>query len=259
VTTQRPHRGDRPTLEPFVRKLEYRMKLDKADRAALLALPYTLKTMEQHQCVVREGDRAQYSCLMVSGFSVRHKTVAGGCRQIVAIHMKGEMVDLQNSFLKTADHSVQMLTVGTVAMVHRDEIGSLALKRPAIGRAMMIDTLVDASVFREWIANVGRRDARTRIAHVLCEFALRLKFAGLGRLTSYRLPMTQQQLGDTTGLTSVHVSRTLKSLEADGLIQRLGQRCISITNWKSLADVGDFQSGYLHLRDDEPRLRQAMN
>ena len=233
---------DRSALDPMVRKLAYRQKLDSADRAALLALPHTVKSIEQHHYIVRERDRAAYCCVMLAGFSVRHKIVGGGYRQIVAIHMKGEMVDLQNSLLGVADHSVQMLTPGQVAMIPREEIVRVAFERPAVGKAMWIDTLVDASIFREWIANVGRRDAKTRIAHVLCEFALRLKVAGLGEQTGYQLPMTQEQLGDVTGLTSVHVNRTLKSLEADGLIERLSPRSITIGDWKKLSDVGDFDS-----------------
>ena len=119
---------------------------------------------------------------------------------------------------------------------------------------MWLVTLVDASIFREWIANVGRRDARTRIAHVLCEFAMRLKVAGLGEPSGYQLPMTQEQLGDATGLTSVHVNRTLKLLEAEKLIERMSPRSIMIGDWKKLAEVGDFDSAYLHLKAGEPAL-----
>ena len=241
-------------LEPLVRKLSYRRELDAADRAAVLALPHVVKPLEQHQYIIRERDRASHACVMLSGFSIRHKIVGGGYRQIVAIHMKGELVDLQNAVLGTADHSVQMLTAGQVATIPRDEIMQLAFERPAVGKAMWFDTLVDASIFREWIANVGRRDARTRIAHVLCEFALRLKLAGLGDGTGYQLPMTQEQLGDTTGLTSVHVNRTLKLLESEGLIERLSPRSITIGDWKRLAEVGDFDSAYLHLHEGEPAL-----
>ena len=242
------------TLEPLVRKLAYSHKLDGADRAALLALPHIVRGIEAHHYIVRERDRATHSCVMLSGFSIRHKIVGGGYRQIVSIHMKGEMVDLQNSLLGTADHSVQMLTRGQVAFIPRDEITRLAFERPAIGRAMWIDTLVDASIFREWIANVGRRDARTRIAHLLCEIALRLKVAGMGEQTGYQLPMTQEQLGDATGLTSVHVNRTLKLLESEGLIERLSPRSITIGDWKKLSDVGEFDSNYLHLHESEPAL-----
>lgn len=248
-------RDSGPTLGPLVSKLEYRVTLDAADREAILAMPNSPRSVEQHDYIVRERDRAEFSCLMLRGFSVRHKIVGTGERQIVAIHMKGEMVDLQNSLLGVADHSVQMLTAGEVTLIPREEVRRVALERPNVGLAMWMDTLVDASIFREWIANVGRRDARTRIAHLLCEFALRLKLAGLGERTNYELPMTQEQLADSTGLTAVHVNRTIKSLEADELIERASPRSIVIGNWKKLAEAGDFDSNYLHLRKDEPALQ----
>ena len=245
-----PYHADDEPLAPLFRKLSYWMKLTDADRSALFALRHTVKKMEANHYIVREGDRAEFSCLMLSGFSIRHKIVAGGYRQIVAIHMKGEMVDLQNSLLGTADHSVQMLTAGKVAMLPREDVDRIAFDRPNIGRAMWIDTLVDASIFREWIANVGRRNARTRVAHVLCEFALRLKVAGLGELNDYDLPMTQEQLADVLGLTPVHVNRTLKSLEADGLIAR-HKRSVTIASWENLRRAGDFNPLYLHLGQKE--------
>ena len=238
-------------LEPMLRKLQYWTKFSADDRAALLALPHTVKRLEQHHYIVREYDRTEHSCVLLSGFAMRHKTVTGGNRQVLAIHMKGEMVDLQNSMLGTADHSVQMLTRGEVAIMARADIDRIAFERPRIGRAMWIDTLVDGSIFREWIANVGRRDSRTRVAHILCEFALRLKVAGLGEQTDYELPMTQEQLADATGMTAVHVNRTLKGLEADRLIERTSPRVIVIGDWKKLAATGDFNSAYLHLNEAE--------
>lgn len=246
--------SDHHTLEPLLRKLEYRQKLDEADREAVLSLPCTVKSLLHSQYIVREFDRPEYSCVMLSGFAVRHKIVAGGSRQIVSVHMKGEFVDLQNSMLDCADHSVQMLTGGRVAMIARQDIDRIAFERPNVGRAMWIDTLVDGSIFREWIANVGRRDAHTRIAHLLCELSLRLKVAGLGEQANYEMPMTQEQLADATGLTSVHVNRTLKLLQAEGLIDRSSPRSIVIGDWKKLADAGDFNSNYLHYHPHEPAL-----
>jgi CRP-like cAMP-binding protein len=246
--------NERSRLEPMVRKLEYWQTFSRDDREAILGLPHTVKRLEAHNYIVREFDRAEFSCVLLSGFAIRHKIVSGGQRQIVAIHMKGEMVDLQNSLLGKADHSVQMLTAGQVAMIPREAIERLAFERPAVGKAMWIDTLVDASIFREWIANVGRRDARTRVAHLLCELALRLKVAGLGEQTNYEVPLTQEQLADATGMTSVHVNRTIKALERDGLIDRIYPRSITIGDWKKLADTGDFNSNYLHLRETEPAL-----
>ncbi|HEX8525643.1 Crp/Fnr family transcriptional regulator [Allosphingosinicella sp.] len=252
--TTDPHRANDSELEPMVRKLEYRANFSAEDRAALLRLPHTVKNAEIHHYVVRERDRASHCCLMLSGFAIRHKIVASGHRQIVAIHMKGEMVDLQNSLLGVADHSVQMLTPGKVAFIPREEIVRIATERPAVAMAMWADTLVDASIFREWIANVGRRDARTRVAHLLCEFGLRLKHAELAEETRYEMPMTQEQLADATGLTPVHVNRTLRALEAEGLIERASARAITIGDWKKLAGAGDFDSNYLHMRPDDPVL-----
>ena len=247
------------TLRPMLDKLGYWAKansflgaFDAADEEALLSLPHRVRKMERHGYVVRERDKTTHSCVMLSGFAIRHKIVASGARQIVAMHIKGDIVDLQNSFLGVADHSVQVLTESDVAFIPREAVKKLAVERPKVGMAMWHDTLVDASVFREWIANVGRRDAHTRLAHLLCEFSLRLKVAGLGEETNYELPLTQEQLADCTGLTSVHVNRTLKALEADNLIERRNSRTITIGDWRKLADAGDFDSTYLHLREKEP-------
>ncbi len=241
-------------LEPLARKLEYNCKLDRADREALLALPHRIKSLQMHDFLVRDGDIAAHSTVLLAGYCIRHKIVGSGQRQIVSIYMRGDVVDLQNSMLGQADHNVQMLTAGKAAMIPREEVIKIAYERPAIGKAMWLDTLIDGSIFREWIANVGRRDARTRVAHLLCEFSLRLEVAGLGQHSHYNLPMTQDQLADATGLTSVHINRTLKALEAEGLIERTEPRSISIGNWKKLAYAGDFNSAYLHMPEGEPAL-----
>jgi CRP-like cAMP-binding protein len=241
------------SLAPMLRKLELWVTLSDSDREALLALPYVLKSIESHRYIARDGVKVDHSCLLLSGFAYRQKMVATGERQILSIHMQGDLVDLQNSLLKVADHNVQALTPCDLAFIPREAIRQIAFERPAVGEALWLDTLVDGSIFREWIANVGRRDARTRLAHLLCEFALRLEAAGLGEHTGYELPMTQEQLADCTGLTPVHVDRTLMALGRDGLITRTG-RSVSIQNWKALALAGDFQSAYLHMRDDQVRM-----
>lgn len=231
----------------MARWLNYRVMLDEDDRQAVLALPCTIRTIERNQFIVRERERATHACLMLSGYSVRSKLVRNGNRQILAIHMQGDMVDLQNSLLEIADHSVQTLTACRVALIPREEILRLSAERPRVGRALWIETLVEGSIAREWVANVGRRDARTRMAHLLCEFALRLKVAGIAEDGGYELPMTQEQLADATGLTAVHVNRTIKGLEAAGLIERPNPRTVRIGDWGTLAEAGDFDSNYLHL------------
>lgn len=234
------------TLLPMLTKLQLWMKLDDEDREAVLALPHTIKRLGAGQYIVRDGEKPTHSCLLISGFAFRHKVTGDGGRQIMSIHMKGDVVDLQNSLLRRSDHNVQSLTNIEVAYIPVEAVRDLAFERANVGKAMWYETLVDASIFREWTLNVGRRKARERTAHMLCEFALRLEVAGLGEQCHYELPMTQDELGDALGLTPIHVNRTLKALEAERLIQRT-RRSVRIPDWKALAKVGDFDPNYLHL------------
>jgi CRP-like cAMP-binding protein len=235
-----------PTLLPMLRKLSLWRQLDEEDEAAILSLPHRLRKFGAMQFIVRDGEKPVHSCLLLSGFAFRHKVSGDGGRQIMSIHMKGDVVDLQNSLLRTSDHNVQALTNIEVALMPVEAVQDLAFKRPNVGKAMWYETLVDASIFREWTLNVGRRNALTRTAHLLCEFALRLETAGLGEQCHYELPMTQEQLADALGLTSIHVNRTLKALDAEGYIER-SKRSVKIADWKRLAEVGDFDPNYLHL------------
>jgi CRP-like cAMP-binding protein len=233
-------------LHPLVRKLLLHAKLNEQEQSAVLSLPHVVRHLEGGRYIVREGDKPTHCCLVLSGFVIRHKLVEGGGRQIVNIHLSGDMADLQNAMLNVADHNVQTLVPTDAAFIPREALAELAFNIPAVGKALWLETLVEASIAREWIANVGRRDARARVAHLLCEFAYRLNAVGLGEECNYQLPMTQEQLADTVGLTAVHVNRTLKALDAEGLTTR-SQRSVKINDWKRMAKVADFRSTYLHL------------
>jgi CRP-like cAMP-binding protein len=240
----------RSPLELLVRKLGQHSVLDQRDREAILALPYTTRTLEPSAYTVREGDPPQSCAVLLSGFAFRQKVTADGARQIVALHIPGEALDFQHLFLDVADHSVQMLTRAELAFITRAALHELMQARPAVRQAILVAILIEASIFREWVLNVGRRDARSRMAHLLCEFAVRLEAQGLATEYRYELPMTQEQLADAVGLTPVHVNRTLKSLEADGLITR-NRRQVSFPNWQRMREVADFTQRYLHLGPQE--------
>ena len=233
-------------LEGLLENLELRSPLLDADRQAIRSLPYTLKSLAPGSYVVREGEPPLGCGVLVSGFAYRQKLTGDGGRQILSIHIPGEALDFQNIFLNVADHSVQMLTRGHVALVPRAEIQKVVRSSAAIGHAILLNILVDASIFREWILNVGRRDAKSRLAHVLCELAVRLDVHGLAEDMGYHLPMTQAELADALGLTPVHLNRVIRSLEADGLIKR-SKREISFPDWDRMRDIADFNDRYLHL------------
>lgn len=241
--------SQKPILGPMLSKLQQWRPLSRADQDAVLALPFRTTTLRPHEYIVREGDKPRNCCVLLSGFSFRHKAAGNGGRQIFSIHLKGDLADLQNSLLGVADHNLQTLTDVEVALIPREAIQEIAYDRPAIGRALWYETLVDSSIFREWTLNVGRRDARTRTAHMLCEFALRLEMAGLGQRYGYQLPMTQEQLGDALALTPVHTNRVLMGLGRDGLITRTN-RAVRVDDWPGLQRAGDFDPSYLHINGD---------
>ena len=231
----------------MVRKFERRARLDDQDREALLGLPHQVRHVPAGGHLVRDGDRPEHCSALLSGFAFRHKITGEGGRQVLSLHIAGDFLDLQNGLLEISDHNVQTLTSAEIALIPREAIKALALERPAVGVAMWVDTLVDSSIFREWVVNVGRRDARTRVCHILCEFSLRLEEAGLAENHRYELPMTQEQLADAVGLTSVHVNRVLRQLGEEGLISR-NKRSIVIEDWARMRDVGDFNARYLHYK-----------
>jgi len=233
-------------LELLVRNLELRSPLPHEDRKAVLDLPHTVRTLEAATYTIREADAPEHCVVLMSGFAYRQKLTGDGARQIVALHIPGDALDFQNLFLDVSDHSLQMLTRAEVAFVPMRDLQIIARERPAVGHAILVKILVEASIFREWVLNVGRRDARARLAHLLCELAVRLDEEGLAKDYGYELPMTQEQLADAVGLTPVHVNRTLKSLEAEGLIVR-SKRSVSFPDWKRLRLAGDFNQRYLHL------------
>ena len=237
--------NDNEALAGLIRKLERLTDLNADDRRRLLALPHRLEKVSAGTLMVREGRDTSECCLLVEGFACRHKTTSDGGRQIVSFHMRGDILDIQHLLLPLADHNVEAITEAIVAWIPAAEIRRLAWERPNIGEGLWRDTLIDASIFREWILNVGRRDARSRIAHMLCEFVTRGVAADLGPGDGFELPMTQEQIGDATGLTSVHVNRTLKALRDDGVIAQERKRMI-VRDWARLRAIAGFDSAYLH-------------
>ncbi|ANI80295.1 Nitrogen fixation regulation protein FixK (plasmid) [Sphingobium sp. EP60837] len=227
-------------------KLSDRTELSQEDREAILALPLTTSTRSVGQHLVRAGEAPSSCTLLVSGFAQRYRQLSDGGRQIVGFHVEGDFVDLHFSMLNRASQSVQLLTPAKIADIPHGALIDLMRSRPAVAEAIWIDSLADASIIQEWVVSIGRRSARSRIAHLLCELGLRQEHAGLGHRSRIDLPLTQERLGDALGLTVVHVNRTLKLLEANGLIRR-DKRTVVISDWESLADVGGFSSAYLHL------------
>ncbi len=237
--------NDNDVFGTLIGKLTRLSRLEADDLNAIRSLPVIIAEAQSHQFLVREGESTGDCYLILGGYVCRHKLASNGGRQIVSFHMAGDIVDLQHLLFAKADHSIQTITDVKYAKFPAKALRQISQDHPLIAEALWRDTLIDASVFREWVLNVGRRDAKSRIAHMLCEFAVRRQAAGLGSPERFDLPMTQEQIGDATGLTSVHVNRMLRALEEDGVIAR-NNRDIHIVDWDEMRRIADFDPMYLH-------------
>lgn len=161
------------------------------------------------------------------------------------MHLAGEGVDLHKAVSAEATHGIIALTDAEVAAIRASAVETL-LQRPAVRAALMREIVLDGAIQREWTLNVGRRNARTRLAHFLCEMGWRMEDAGLGTCDSFRIPLSQELLADITGLTPIHVNRTIQGLRAEGVIDSI-VRPLTVTNPEALTAVAEFDNRYLRV------------
>ena len=231
--------------ERLLRKLQLSTLLDADDVKAIERLPIMVKEVAAHNPIVREGERPVQCCLLIDGFLCRSKTTDAGKRQILSIHITGEIPDLQSLHLHVMDHDLTTLSRCTVGLIPHDALRTLTRERPTVAEALWRETLIDAAVFREWIVNVGRRAAVVRLAHLLAEIGTRLQAMDLAPGDRFELPMTQLDIADALGLTPVHVNRVVQELRREGLLE-LRKHSVSLPDLPRLKELGDFDDLYLH-------------
>ncbi|MCC2978810.1 Crp/Fnr family transcriptional regulator [Sphingomonas sp. IC4-52] len=230
----------------FLQRLEARSEISAQEREAVLSLNGQPQKVAAHRDFVRLGEELEDSCLIVDGLVARFSQLEDGSRQIVSLHVPGDMVDLYSLMLPKAPSPLQALTNVTIIKVPHRLLRELAFDHRGLASAFWRDCVVDGAIVAQWLVNVGRRNARGRIAHLICELAVR--YAQIGALTHGRFPfpITQEQLGDALGLTSVHVNRSIKTLREDGLIT-VTRGTATILDWAGLVSVAEFNPAYLHL------------
>jgi CRP-like cAMP-binding protein len=185
----------------LIRKLESIFAVSDNERQALLDLPMQVLCLKADQDIVREGDRPSRSCLVLEGFICTYKMTGDGKRQIQAFQMPGDIPDLQSLHLKVLDCSLGTITPCRVGFIPHEALRDLCARHPRIASALWRETLISAAIFREWMTGIGRREAYSRIAHLLCEWMVRLRAVGLAKDHSGDLPMTQHEFADALGLT----------------------------------------------------------
>jgi CRP-like cAMP-binding protein len=231
----------------LIRKLEKYTRLSSDDKRAITeAAAVRVRRLGPRQDVIREGERPDRVNLVLEGWGCRFKVLEDGRRQIAAFLVPGDMCDMRMFILKQMDHSVGTLTALTVAEIPKDTLLDLTDNHPRLTRALWWSSLVDEATAREWIVNNSQRDASERLAHLLCELFIRLRAVGLADGDSCEFPATQVDLAETTGLSTVHVNRTLQDLRSADLIVLKG-KTLTIPDLERLKQVALFNPNYLHL------------
>jgi CRP-like cAMP-binding protein len=238
-------------VDYLIRKLEQRDTLSDEEKRVLAEAVSHTKNVGPDEDLVRDGDRPSESNLVLEGFTCRYKLLPDGQRQITAIHIPGDFVDLHSFILKKMDHGVAALTPCKIAYFPHEALRRITENHPHLARLLWLSTLIDAGIYREWLVGMGRRSSPGQMAHLFCEMLLRLRVVGLTEGSSFQFPLTQEELGDALGLSLVHTNRTLQQLRREGLIAWEG-RTVTISDWKHLQQIADFDPTYLHL-EQQPR------
>ncbi|OHV17900.1 Crp/Fnr family transcriptional regulator [Methylorubrum extorquens] len=230
----------------LIRKLKSIAPLTDEQCQAIERLPVRTHTLAAHHDIMRDGDRPAHCCLMLDGWACRYKLLGDGRRQILSFHMPGDIPDLQTLHIPTMDYSLASMTKATVAFIPHDSLSGLVSRHPGVGAILWRETLIDAAIFRAWMIGMGRRSAFQQVAHLFCEVYMKLQAAGLADHYRCPLPITQIDLADALGLTSVHVNRVLREMRGRALIT-LRENTLVIEAWDELLRIAEFDPTYLQL------------
>lgn len=237
-------------LAALIQKLETIASLTAEDRRMLLGLPLNVRQFDSHQDIVSEGERTKQCCLVIEGLVCRYKIVGNGERQILSLHIPGDIPDLHSLHIEEMDHSLGTLTSAKVGFIPHDAVRAITRSSYRIAEAFWREALIDAAIFREWMVGIGRRSAPSRIAHFLCEFITKMNAIGLSDGVTCDLPMTQAEIADALGLSTVHTNKKLRELRQAKLVQIRASK-VKVLDWPGLCVLGEFDQRYLHLKENK--------
>jgi len=229
----------------FAKRTRQAVGLSLKDHEALRSLRVVERTLENRELLCCQDDVATQCTIVLSGFLARCRIV-GDREQILSVHVPGDFPDLQTLHLPTLDHDIKSIGPSRVGLISHTEIGRILDASPSLTRLFWRETLIEATIFREWVCSIAVRDALANVAHLICEIATRLDAVGLVKDNSFHLPFTQQDVANATGISAVHVNRTLQELRSRRLIVWEG-RTVTMLDPEELARIADFKPDYLHL------------
>ncbi|WP_246529737.1 Crp/Fnr family transcriptional regulator [Microvirga zambiensis] len=232
-------------VAPLIRKLENFTQLAEEEKAVLAKVASRTKSLGPRQDIVREGDKPDAIHLILEGLACRYKELPDGWRQIMAYFIPGDFCNLRVFIMTEMDHSVATLTPVILATIAHQDLLTLTSQYSRITQALWWSEMVDEAITREWLLNVGRRTATERMAHLIYEYFVRMRAVNLTVGNTCELPVTQEEISDTLGLSTVHVNRTLQDVRGMGLIELKGKR-LTLLDPQGLQTLAMFSPTYLH-------------
>lgn len=223
-----------------------RTQLD--DNEALGRLKARNRIFDSGTYVFREGLSFSEYAFVASGYLLRQKLTLDGYKQITSLVIPGDIINPENRFVNNLDHNVVCAEKASIVYVNKSEFESLIYSHPSIRLALDLIAIAESRQLREWLLNIGGRSAKARVAHFLNEFAVRTKLRGLSNGVQFSLPLSQEQIGDSVGITPVHVNRAIKSLVESGLIIHKN-RSYEIVDIDSFKKAGQFSESFLRASD----------
>lgn len=230
----------------LIARLKSFASLSEKASEAIAHMPMRTAAFKARATIVHQGQPGGQVCVILDGFAAMNKVLSNGERQITAFHLRGDVPDLHGLHLEILDSGIQALSDCRVGFIQHAVVRDLCDQFPVVASALWKMTLIDAAVYREWIATLGQRDAYARLAHLFCEIMLRLKVIGESDGVTCAFPVTQIDLADAAGISPVHVNRIIQEMRNRNLID-LDRKTLRIVNWRALCEAGDFNSLYLHL------------
>lgn len=233
-------------FEKFLMKLRARDDISAEEERALRDSAGEVVRYSAGTTFIPAGKMLRHSTLLVDGFLGRYKDMRDGQRQVSELHVPGDFADLHSFSLKYLDHNIMAMTACTVVQVPHEKLEAITEQHPHLARLLWFMTNLDASIHREWVVSLGRRSALKRTAHLFCELQVRLAVVGLASESEYALPLTQIELAECLGLTSVHVNRVLRELRERALVEFRSSR-VTILDLPALRRLAEFDPAYLYL------------
>ena len=233
-------------IEDLLKKLRRRDDIGAEEEQAIRNLVSQTVRVPADKVIIHAGEVLKESLILLTGWAARAKDLSSGQRQFAEIHLPGDFTDLHSFTLKRLDHDVVSITPCVLAVVPHERLTKVTERMPHLTRVFWFSANLDAAIHREWALSLGRRSAIARMAHLFCELLVRLEIIGMTDGNSYDFPLTQVEMGESLGLTSVHVNRTLQELRRMGLIE-VENRRVTINDVEALKGVAEFDPTYLYL------------